>query len=291
MTTNLKKTMLLSLLCLSIACEKDTIEMTKETTHSVLKNASTARITTDLKLKDFATYPIGIETEYSVIEGNNPTALDLLKNQYNSFTMRLYTSEMYTGADVNNWGTLSFTNPDKLYDFARTNSYSRVFGHCLVYHAGMATGQESYINNHTTAQFEAVIKTHIENIVNHYKVKNMANRSYDVMNEIIEDASTSYRNTIFRQKYSSDADYLQFIIKCFKWAKTADPYAKLFYNDYNWDVNGAKRQRIINLVNALKNPANNILVNGNSTPIIDGVGLQSHLDSVCKKTLYPLCFL
>jgi endo-1,4-beta-xylanase len=279
MKKNLKNLLLLSLLCISVSCEKDAIESPKEAVASNNIKASTARITTDVRLKDLSGYPIGIETEYSVIQGNNATALDLLKNQYSSFTMRLYTSELYTGSDSNNWGTLSFVNPDKLYDFARNNSYSRVFGHCLVYHSGLASGQESYIGSHTTAQFEAAIKTHIESIVNHYKAKGMANRSYDVMNEIIEDASTSYRNTVFRQKYLTDADYLQFIIRCFKWAKTADPAAKLFYNDYNWDVNPAKRQRIINLVNAIKNPANNIIANGVSTPIIDGVGLQSHLDT------------
>jgi endo-1,4-beta-xylanase len=270
-----------SLLCLSFSCTKDEIDpvVPEAVVSSVPSKGLTARITTDQRLKNLSGYPIGIETEYSVISSGNSTALDLLKNEYNSMDVRLYGGEVYTGTiDANNWGTLSFANPDNLFNFAKNNGYSRFHGHCLVYHVGLANGQDSYIQNHNTAQFEAIIKTHIESIVNHYKAMGMANRSYDVINEVIDDVTTGYRNTVFRQKYLTDADYNQFIIKCFKWAKAADPTAKMFYNDYNWEnSDGLKRQRIVNLVNIIKAPANNIIVNGVSTPIIDGVGLQSHV--------------
>ena len=52
----------------------------------------------------------------------------------------------------------------------------------------------------------------------------------------------------------------------FKWAKEADPNAELYYNDYNLDVDDAKRAKTIELVKYLRE----------SGAPIDGVGLQGH---------------
>jgi endo-1,4-beta-xylanase len=273
---------LFSLVSLTFSCSNDYIdpsgeELVKESPTGLLSS----KITTDERLKNLSGYPIGIETEYSIISGGNVNASTLLSTEYNSLTLRLYGTEIYSGLmDANNWGTLNFTTADLLHDYAKSKLYTRFHGHPLVYHIGFPASQASYVQSHTTAQFEALMKTQIESIVTHFKTRGMANRSYDVINEVTDDFSTGYRNTIFRQKYATDADYLQFVIKCYKWAKAADPAAKLFYNDYNWqDVNGTKRQRISALVNAIRNSANNILVNGVSTPIIDGIGVQSHIDT------------
>ena len=72
------------------------------------------------------------------------------------------------------------------------------------------------------------------------------------------------------------ADY---IADVFKWAKEADPSAKLFYNDYNTDGINPKSTAVYNLVKNLK---------ASGVPI-DGVGFQAHVDSnfnvVQQKTL------
>lgn len=60
-----------------------------------------------------------------------------------------------------------------------------------------------------------------------------------------------------------------FLPLAFKFAREADPHARLFYNDYNLEYNGAKTdgaQRIVNLIQSYGVE-------------IDGVGFQAHLTS------------
>lgn len=63
-----------------------------------------------------------------------------------------------------------------------------------------------------------------------------------------------------------------FVCKCFKWARAADPNAKLFINDYSvLSSTGWSRKKSAKLYNLVKDLKNR------GCPI-DGVGLQAHID-------------
>ncbi|MCR4939534.1 MAG: endo-1,4-beta-xylanase [Treponemataceae bacterium] len=135
-------------------------------------------------------------------------------------------------------------------------------GHTLVWHSqvpawffqgtgagGVATKAELYDN----------MKTHIETTMGKFKGKV---DSWDVVNECIEE-NGSLRNSKYLEIAGSD----EYIANAFRWAREADPSAKLFINDYNIEYSGAKQNGMYNLVKKL-------LAEG--VPI-DGVGLQCHI--------------
>lgn len=227
--------------------------------------------------KDVALYPIGISAAPNVLI-QNPATINTVKNNYNSITMRFYNAFLYKNTSPTQWGTIDFTWPDKHLEFIKQNeNFIRFHGHCLVYHIGLSKDQEEYIKNASIKDFEANYKMQIETILARYKDKGIKNRSYDVINEVIKNDSTAfYDTTIFRKKYASDEDYYQFIKKCFVWAKTADPDAKLFYNDYGMEWGDYKSKKIVQLIEKLKNES--ISINGKKIAIIDGIGHQTHID-------------
>ncbi len=101
------------------------------------------------------------------------------------------------------------------------------------------------------------LKDHITEVVTRYKGKIYA---WDVVNEVIADDSSFYRNSIWYQVCGED-----FIIKAFEYAHAADPKALLFYNDYDTE-DPEKREKIYTMLKkmlAAKVP-------------IHGVGLQGH---------------
>lgn len=81
------------------------------------------------------------------------------------------------------------------------------------------------------------------------------------MNEVFED-SGSFRQSVFYRLLGES-----FIDIAFKAARTADPGAKLYINDYNLDGPGAKIDALLALIGRLQS---------RGVPI-DGVGTQAHL--------------
>ncbi len=217
-------------------------------------------------------YPVGISGNRSTFNSNS-NASYYSRNEFNSVDIRMFGNYYGQGASSTNWGKLQYYGMDEFWQFAYDNGM-RFHGHVLVYHIGLDSGQEQYIRNfnNSNQDFENNIKNHIEQILVHYKDKGINNRSYDVINEVINNGSGTYDNTIFKQRYGSDEEFYQFIRKCFTWAKDADPDAKLFYNDYGTDKIGGKRDKVLNLVNRLAGETAN-----NGRRIIDGVGLQTHV--------------
>ena len=135
-------------------------------------------------------------------------------------------------------------------------------GHTLVWHSqvpdwyftgtgagGVATKAELYEN----------MKSHIDTVVGTFKGRV---DSWDVVNECLEENGT-LRNSKYLQIAGSD----EYIANAFRWARAADPDAKLFINDYNIEYSGAKQNGMYNLVKKLLDEG---------VPI-DGVGLQCHI--------------
>jgi endo-1,4-beta-xylanase len=110
------------------------------------------------------------------------------------------------------------------------------------------------------ADLRAELDRHIRSVAAHYSGRVIA---WDVVNEAIDDAGGfPLRNSVFRQQLGDG-----YIADAFRAARSADPQALLFYNDYGGDGLGGKADAIYELVRGLR--AQNVP--------IDGVGLQMHI--------------
>jgi endo-1,4-beta-xylanase len=88
-----------------------------------------------------------------------------------------------------------------------------------------------------------------------------------VVNEAFADGSSSLRSSVWTQRLGNNTGWIE---DAFRTARTADPAAKLCYNDYNTDnFNDAKTQGVFNMVRDFK---------ARGVPI-DCVGFQSHFNS------------
>ncbi len=151
-------------------------------------------------------------------------------------------------------GVLDFSGGDAIVRFAEANGMS-VKGHALVWHQALPAWVETLAAPELRASFE----DHIRDVAGHYRGRV---RSWDVVNEAIDDSSYGLRSTVFSRGLGSD-----YIAQAFRLARQADPDAELVYNDYNGEGLGGKSDAIYNLVKGLKQ---------GGVPI-DGVGLQMHI--------------
>lgn len=151
-------------------------------------------------------------------------------------------------------GRFQYTYADVVPNFAKANGQI-LRCHTLLYRSQIPTWLTG--GSWTKASLASVIKTHIENLVGHYKGQCY---SWDVVNEAIDD-SGNYRDTVFYTVLGLD-----YLTLAFNTAHASDPAAKLYYNDYNIESTNAKQQRTIELVKYVQDAG---------API-HGVGLQGH---------------
>jgi len=151
-------------------------------------------------------------------------------------------------------GTFSFTGGDQIVALAEKNGQI-MRGHNCVWHNQLP----SWVTNTkwTASELSAVVQNHCSTIVKHWAGKIY---SWDVINEPLNEDGT-IRSDVFYNTLGSS-----YIALALNAARTADPNAKLYINDYNIEYAGSKATGMINLVKQLK---------ANGTPI-DGVGLQCH---------------
>jgi endo-1,4-beta-xylanase len=152
-------------------------------------------------------------------------------------------------------GTFSYTKGDAVVALAKSNSQI-VRGHTLVWHSQLP----SWVSNggFSATELDSVMKNHITNEVTHYKGQLYA---WDVVNEPFNEDG-SFRTSVFYNTLG-----VNYIANAFRYARAADPTAKLYLNDYNIDGPGAKSDAMYALVKSL-------IAQG--VPI-DGVGFQGHL--------------
>ena len=153
-------------------------------------------------------------------------------------------------------GQFTWDDADSIVAFAQAHG-QKVRGHTLLWHnqlPGWLTG-----GNFDKKQLSAILQQHIATEAGRYAGKVYA---WDVVNEAIADDGSmrpSMWLTTIGQEYIADA---------FKWARAADPAAKLYINDYNVEGVNAKSDALYELVKTLKSQG---------VPI-DGVGFQAHFD-------------
>jgi len=156
-------------------------------------------------------------------------------------------------------GKFTFSTADQLVSFAQQNNMF-VRGHTLLWHNQLPNWVSS-IGDRTT--LTSVIQTHASTVAGHFKGKIYA---WDVVNEMFNDDSTgSVRTSVFSKLMGTD-----FVAVAFQAAKSADPAAIRYINDYNLEYSAAKRNSLIALVNK---------VNAANPGLIQGIGTQSHLSA------------
>jgi endo-1,4-beta-xylanase len=154
-------------------------------------------------------------------------------------------------------GVFTFADSDKYVDFATRNGY-QIHCHNLVWHSQLPPWVTN--SNFTRDELIDVMENHIKKLAGRYKGRCTR---WDVVNEALNEDGT-YRESVW---YNTIGE--EFLVYAFRFASKYDPYAELYYNDYNLEYNGAKTdgaQRIVQLVK-------------DAGVKINGVGFQAHLTS------------
>ncbi|MFC4015215.1 endo-1,4-beta-xylanase [Nonomuraea purpurea] len=173
------------------------------------------------------------------------------------FNMVTAENEMKIDATEPNRGQFNFTNADRIYNWAVQNG-KRVRGHTLAWHSQ----QPGWMQSLSGSTLRQAMINHINGVMAHYKGKIYA---WDVVNEAFADGNSGGRRDSNLQRTGND-----WIEAAFRTARTADPAAKLCYNDYNIENwTWAKTQGVYNMVRDFKQ---------RGVPI-DCVGFQSHFNS------------
>ena len=220
--------------------------------HAITLDENGSGPTTSLK-SAATTFSVGTITRSAWVNSGGQHA-EILKQEFNNLTSEY---EMKMNVMYPSEGNYDFSAADAIVEFALANDMN-VHGHALIWHNATPSWVENFSG--TDAEFEAMVEDYITTTVTRYKGKV---RSWDVVNEGINDSNGSLRQTVFSQKMGDD-----YISKCFKFARNADPDVLLFYNDYSVVSNETKQTAIFDLIDDMKT---------NNVPI-DGVGFQMHID-------------
>ncbi|MER6154008.1 non-reducing end alpha-L-arabinofuranosidase family hydrolase [Streptomyces sp. NPDC001868] len=177
----------------------------------------------------------------------------ILDREFNSVTAE---NEMKWDATERSRGSFTFGPADQIVNRATARG-QRLRGHTLVWHSQLPSWVSSITDANT---LRSVMNNHITTVANRYKGRI---HSWDVVNEAFADGgSGQHRPSVFQNLLGNG-----FIEQAFRTARSADPAAKLCYNDYNIeDWNAAKTQGVYRMVRDFRS---------RGVPI-DCVGLQAH---------------
>lgn len=181
---------------------------------------------------------------------------DRIATEFNSVTAE---NVMKWGPLEPQRGALNFGPADELVAFANSNG-QKVRGHTLLWHNQLPGWLTSGVANGSIGadELRSILRQHIFDVVGHFRGKIY---QWDVVNEVIDD-NAQLRNTIFLQLLGPG-----YIADTFRWAREADPTAKLYLNDYNVEGISPKSDAYYEL-------AKQLLAQG--VPV-HGMGIQGHL--------------
>ncbi|MEO7934517.1 MAG: endo-1,4-beta-xylanase [Chthoniobacterales bacterium] len=198
---------------------------------------------------------VGASLNESQFSGENPTAADLIRAQFDSISPE----------NVMKWdslqplpGKFNFQTSDRYVSFGLENGMF-IVGHTLVWHAQTPDWVFEGANGKPLDRDTLLkrMRDHIHAVVGRYRGKV---KSWDVVNEAL-DGDGTLRTSPWRQVIGDD-----YIAKAFQFAHEADPAAELFYNDFGIEA-GPKRDGALALIRKLK---------AAGVPIT-GVGIQEHV--------------
>lgn len=178
----------------------------------------------------------------------------LLVEEFSSLTVE---NEMKMEAVQPERGNYSFQKADEIVQTAEKNNM-KVRGHPLVWGEALPEWVHKEVVDEQSAK--AVLKDHVQTMAGHYSGRV---QEWDVVNEAWNDDG-SYRETIWFEYIGPE-----YIPLAFKWAREADPEAKLYYNDYGNEMKNEKTDAMFEALSSWKN---------DGVPI-DGIGMQTHIDA------------
>jgi endo-1,4-beta-xylanase len=181
-------------------------------------------------------------------------------NEYNSVTTE---NEMKWDATEPNRNQFSYGNAERILSQAQNRGMT-IRGHALLWHAQ----QPWWAQNLSGSDLRSAAINHVTQVASHFRGQIYA---WDVVNEAFADGGSGGRRDSNLQRTGND-----WIEAAFRAAHSADPNAKLCYNDYNTDGINAKSTGIYNMVADFRN---------RGVPI-DCVGFQSHLSSNSNMSSY-----
>ncbi|MEU8607439.1 endo-1,4-beta-xylanase [Actinoplanes sp. NPDC048791] len=182
----------------------------------------------------------------------------ILNSEFNSVTPE---NEMKWDATEPARGSFNYNGGDRILNQGIAMG-AKVRGHALLWHAQ----QPGWAQSLSGSTLRSAAINHVTQVATHYKGKIYA---WDVVNEAFADGGSGARRDSNLQRTGND-----WIEAAFRAARTADPNAKLCYNDYNTDGINAKSTGIYNMVRDFKS---------RGVPI-DCVGFQSHLGTTIDST-------
>ncbi|WP_328476503.1 non-reducing end alpha-L-arabinofuranosidase family hydrolase [Streptomyces sp. NBC_00377] len=181
------------------------------------------------------------------------TYTGVLDREFNAVTPE---NEMKWDATERSRGSFTFGPADQIANRAQSHG-QRLRGHTLVWHSQLPSWVRGIGD---AATLRSVMNNHITTLMSRYRGKIYA---WDVVNEAFADGgSGQHRASVFQNVLGNG-----FIEEAFRTARSADPSAKLCYNDYsieNWS--DAKTQGVYRMVKDFK---------ARGVPL-DCVGFQAH---------------
>ncbi|MFI6760820.1 endo-1,4-beta-xylanase [Micromonospora sp. NPDC050417] len=184
---------------------------------------------------------------------SDSTYVGILNREFNSVTAE---NEMKWDATEPSQNQFNYANADRIVNSARANG-QQVRGHALAWHSQ----QPGWAQNMSGTALRNAMLNHVTQVATYYRGKISA---WDVVNEAFADGGGGGRRDSNLQRTGND-----WIEAAFRAARTADPGAKLCYNDYNTDGQNAKSNAVYAMVQDFK---------ARGVPI-DCVGFQSHFNA------------
>ena len=196
----------------------------------------------------FRPVPVGAAVQHGYLFGDGSFE-DLFRREFDSLTPE---NEMKMSWLQPQRGQWDFEEADQLVAYAQKHGKA-VRGHALVFGDADPPWTERLL---FSSEAEKALREHINAVVARYKHHV---REWDVVNEALDERGR-YRVNPWTQTLGP-----RYVELAFQIAREADPTAKLYYNEFDADVPGSKRDATAALVRGLKEKG-----------LIDGVGLQMH---------------
>ncbi len=155
----------------------------------------------------------------------------------------------------------NFKGGDALVAFAQSHNMV-VRGHTLVWHDAVPDWVAK--GGYSSAQLAEILHGHISTVVRHYASKVYA---WDVVNEAFNDNGTMRHDIWYDHPGIGVGKGTKYVEQALRWAREADPGAKLFYNDFDAEVVNRKSDAIYAMAKDFKR---------RGVPL-DGIGFQNHV--------------
>jgi endo-1,4-beta-xylanase len=153
-------------------------------------------------------------------------------------------------------GRLDFTQADAIMAWADAHGVA-VHGHTLVWDQQLPRWLTD--RSWSRAELRGVLRWYVTGVARHFRGRVA---TWDVVNEPLADDGGVLRQNLWRQVLGPG-----YVALALRWARAADPTARLLINDYGIERAGRKADAMVGLLRALR---------AARVPV-DGVGLQSHL--------------